>query len=75
MRILILMSLPVGTMQEGLSVREELLVLLMALVEFEMTDVLESVVGMVAPDARKAVRIWKVMNFRTVFNLFMMIFT
>ena len=66
------MSLPVGTTQEGLSVREELLVLMMAVVEFEMTGVLEIVVGMEAPDARKAVRIWKVMSFRTVFSVFMM---
>ena len=70
-----IISLPVGTMQEGLSVREELFVLMMAVVEFEMTDVLEIVVGMEAPDARKAVRIWKVMSFRTVFNVSMMFFT
>ncbi len=62
------MYLPVGsTMQEGLAVKEGLLVLLTAAADFEMIWVLEIVVGMEAPDTRKAVRIWKVIS-RTDFN-------
>ena len=46
----------------------------MVVVEFELIEVLEIVVGMEAPDERKAVRIWKVISFRTVFNVFMIFF-
>ena len=62
------MYLPGGTTQKGGAVKEELVVLLMAAAEFEMTDLLGIVDGMKAPDARKAVRILKVISFRAVFN-------
>ena len=74
--MLILVPLPAGTMQKGLSVREELLALLMAVADFEMTDVLEMLVGMEAAGGKKDVRIWKVISFSTVFSpsVFMIFF-
>lgn len=69
--------LPGGTMQEGLMVREGSLVLLRAAAGFEVMDVLGMAVGLEAPDARKAVKIWKVAKFLTILNplVFMIFFT
>ena len=57
-----------GIMHPGILVKGELLVVLTGAAEFEVLDVLKIVVGMKAPDARKAVRIWKVTSFRIVFD-------
>ncbi len=54
-------------MQMGLLVKWELLVVLTVAAELEVIDLVKTV-GMEAPDARKAVRTWKVISFRTVLN-------
>lgn len=56
-------------MQEGLTIKEGLLVLLTAAVDSEMIDLLAIVIGMEAPDARKAVSIWKTTSLHIVFNI------
>lgn len=60
--------LSAGTMQEGLIVKDGLLVLLTAAAASKMIDVLGVVAGMEAPDARKAVKIWRITSFHTILN-------